>query len=70
MEWRCARATLFALGMKPDEELLRLLFELSNRTRVDLLRTLENNPMNIAGLSKTHGLTHQTCGKHWQVDRG
>ena len=50
--------------MEPDEELLRLHFELSNRTRVDMLRTLERQPMNIAGLSKEHDLTHQACGKH------
>ena len=56
--------TLFVLGMKPDEELLRLHFELSNRTRVELLRTLLRQPLNIAGLSKEHGLTHQSCGKH------
>lgn len=50
--------------MEPDEELLRLHFELSNRTRVNILRTLEKQSMNIAGLSKEHDLTHQACGKH------
>jgi predicted transcriptional regulator len=49
----------------PDmENLCDLYFELSNEDRLEILRKLQNESMNVTGLARVQDITTQECSRH------
>jgi predicted transcriptional regulator len=46
------------------ERICELYFELSNETRINILRILNGGPLNLTNLSKELGVTTQECSRH------